>query len=141
MCEYPVAVTQASGAVLVTFRDVPEAATEGENRRAALLRASDALETGLSFYIADRQPLPAPSAARPGEVMVPLSILGTAKVALYEAMRERQIGKAALARLLNVHLPQVERLLDLCHASKMEQVETALAVLGKRLVVSVADAA
>jgi antitoxin HicB len=38
-------------------------------------------------------------------------------------------------------MPQVDRILDLCHASKLEQVETALAALGKRLVVTVADAA
>jgi len=38
-------------------------------------------------------------------------------------------------------LPQVNRVLDLRHASKMEQVETALATLGLRLIVDVAKAA
>jgi hypothetical protein len=38
-------------------------------------------------------------------------------------------------------LPQVNRVLDLRHASKMEQVETALAALGPRLIVDVAKAA
>jgi predicted RNase H-like HicB family nuclease len=44
-----------------TFRDVPEAITEGDNREEALLRAEDALESALAMYIAGKVPLPAPS--------------------------------------------------------------------------------
>ena len=56
-------------------------------------------------------------------------------------MQEQGVGKAELARRLDVHLPQVDRMLDLCHASKLEQIEAALNALGKRLVVDIADAA
>jgi antitoxin HicB len=42
---------------------------------------------------------------------------------------------------LRWHLAQVTRVLDLCHASKMEQLEAALAALGLRLVVDVAKPA
>ena len=38
-------------------------------------------------------------------------------------------------------MAQVNRVLELRHASKMEQVETALAALGLRLIVDVARAA
>jgi len=44
---------------------------------------------------------------------VPLSALGMAKAALYEAMREQVVGRAELARRLRWHLPQVARVLDL----------------------------
>ena len=64
-----------------------------------------------------------------------------AKAALYEAMREQGVGRAELARRLRWHLPQVAHVLDLRHASKMEQVEAALAALGLRLIVDVAKAA
>jgi antitoxin HicB len=64
-----------------------------------------------------------------------------AKAALCEAMRDRGVGRAELARRLRWHLPQVARILDLRHASKMEQVEAALAALGLRLIVDVARAA
>ncbi|MGE5270749.1 MAG: type II toxin-antitoxin system HicB family antitoxin, partial [Thiohalocapsa sp.] len=74
----------------------------------------------------------------PGEAIVPLSALGMAQIALYEAMREKGVGRAELARRLRWHLPQVNRLLDLRHASKMEQIETAL---GLRLIIDVARAA
>ena len=53
-------------------------------------------------------------------------------------MRDQGVGRAELARRLRWHLPQVVRVLDLRHASKMEQVETALAALGLRLIVDVA---
>jgi antitoxin HicB len=142
MRAYPAALTpDPDGGFTVTFRDVPEVITEGDSREEALLRAEDALESALAMYVIAREPLPVPSAAQPGEAMVPLSALGMAKAALYEAMREQGVGHAELARRLRWHLPQVARVLDLRHASKMEQVETALAALGLRLIVDVARAA
>jgi len=72
---------------------------------------------------------------------VTLPALSAAKLALYEAMREAGVRKADLARRLDWHMPQVDRLLDLRHASRMDQLETALAVLGKKLVLEIEDAA
>jgi antitoxin HicB len=142
MRAYPATLTAGTeGGFTVTFRDVPEAITEGDNREEALLRAEDALESALAMYVAAKEPLPKPSAAQPNEAMVPLSALGMAKTALYDAMREQRVGNAELARRLRWHLPQVARVLDLRHSSKMEQVEAALAALGLRLIVDVARAA
>ena len=142
MRAYPAAlISDPEGGFTVTFRDVPEAITEGDTREEALLRAEDALESALAMYIAAKEALPEPSGEQPGEVMVPLSALGMAKTALYDAMREQGIGRAELARRLRWHLPQVTRVLDLRHASRMEHVEAALAALGFRLIVDVARAA
>ena len=142
MRAYPASlIPDPAGGFTVTFRDVPEAITEGDTREEALLHAEDALESALAMYIAGNEPLPSPTDARAGEVMVPLSALGMAKTALYEAMREEGVGRAELARRLRWHLPQVGRVLDLRHASRMEQVEAALAALGLRLIVEVAKAA
>jgi antitoxin HicB len=142
MRAYPATLTaDPDGGFTVAFRDVPEAVTEGDTREEALLRAEDALESALAMYIAAKEPLPASSELETGEVMVPLSALGMAKAALYDAMREQSIGRAELARRLRWHLPQVNRVLDLRHASRMEHVEAALAVLGLRLIVGVARAA
>lgn len=132
---------EPEGGFTVTFRDVPEAITYGETEDEARLMAEDALETALSIYISRREPLPTPSAPEPGETVIPLPALGAAKAGLYTAMRAAGIGKAELARRLGCHLPQVDRLLDLCHASKLEQVERALAAVGMRLVVDVVKAA
>jgi antitoxin HicB len=142
MRAYPATLSpDPDGGFTVTFRDVPEAITEGDTRDEALLRAEDALESALAMYVAAKEPLPVSSPAEAGEEMVPLSALGMAKTALYDAMREQGIGRAELARRLCWHLPQVNRVLDLRHASRMEHVEAALAALGLRLIVEVAWAA
>ena len=83
-------------------------------------------------------PLPSPAAGRPCAV---LPALTAAKVLLYRAMREAGVRKADLARRLGWHGPQIDRLLDLNHASRLDQIEAALAALGKRLTVDLADAA
>src|SRR3984893_8014005 len=142
MRAYPATLTaHPDGGFTVTFRDVPEAITEGDTREEALLHAEDALESALAMYIGAHEPLPTASAPQEGEVMVPLSALGMAKTALYDAMREQGVGRAELARRLRWHLAQINRVLDPRHASKMEQVEAALAALGLRLIVDVAKAA
>jgi antitoxin HicB len=46
-----------------------------------------------------------------------------------------------MARRLNCHLPQIDRLLDLNHASRLDQVEAAFRVLGKRLGIHVENEA
>ena len=56
-------------------------------------------------------------------------------------MRAQKIGKAELARRLNCHLPQVDRLLDLLHSSRLEQLEAAFRAVGKRLTIAVEEAA
>lgn len=136
MFNYPVTLTPDDGTVLVTFADVPEAITFGTDEQEALLQAIDALETGLSFYVDARQPLPVPSKAKRGQKTVSPSALECAKLGVYKAMTDQGIRKAELARRLGWHMPQVDRLFDLRHASKFEQLETAAAVLGKRLVLS-----
>jgi antitoxin HicB len=142
MRAYPAALTpDPDGGFTVTFRDMPEAITEGDTREEASLRAEDALESALAMYIGAKDPLPVPSQAEASEEMVPLSALGMAKTALYDAMREQGVGRAELARRLRWHLPQVSRVLDLRHASRMEHVEAALAALGLRLIIDVARAA
>jgi antitoxin HicB len=142
MRAYPAALTpDPDSGFTVTFRNVPEAISEGDTREEALLRAEDALESALAMYIVAQEPLPTSSEPKADEEMVPLSALGMAKIALYDAMREQGVGRAELARRLRWHLPQVSRLLDLRHASRMEHVEAALAALGLRLIINVARAA
>jgi antitoxin HicB len=101
----------------------------------------DALETMLMAIIEDRDPIPAPSRLKRGQKSVRVPALTEAKLNLYQAMRAARVGKAELARRLNCHLPQVDRLLDLNHASRLEQLEAAFRALGKRLCIVIEDAA
>jgi antitoxin HicB len=137
--EYPVTFERDDNdTVLVSFPDFPEAHTFGDDEDDAVVRAQEALATILEAYIADRRRIPSPSARR-GHRRVPVPALMEAKVRLYEAMREANVGKAELARRLHWHLPQVDRLFDVRHRSRLDQLEAAAAVLGKRLTVGVSE--
>ncbi len=138
MFDYPVTLTPDDGTVLVTFADVPEAITFGTDEDEALLNAVDALETALSFYVEARKPLPAASRPAPGQKTVQPSALECAKLGVYQAMTEQGIKKAELARRLGWHMPQVDRLFDLRHASRLDQIEAAANALGKHIYVRVA---
>ena len=141
MLAYPVVLElDDNGTVLVTFPDVPEAVTSGEDEGDALKKAVAALETMLAARVAAREDVPLPSAAR-GQPCAILPALTTAKVLLYRAMRESGVSEAELAQRLGWHHPQIERLLDLDHRSRLDQNETALAALGKRLDIRMSDAA
>ena len=68
MLAYPVRLEPAEeGGFVVTFPDIPEAITQGEDEAEAMVWALDALETMLDSYMGDRQriPYPSPANARP----------------------------------------------------------------------------
>ena len=138
MFDYPVTLTADDGTVLVTFADVPEAITFGMDEDEALLNAIDVLETGLSFYVDARKALPAASLPAAGQKTVRPSALECAKLGVYKAMTDQGVKKAELARRLGWHMPQVDRLFDLRHASRLDQIEAAANVLGKHVHVQVA---
>ena len=128
---------QASGGVLAQFIDVPEAhsfgATEAE---AGGANALDCLIAALGGYIKLGREIPRPSPAR-GRPVVILPPLVAAKLALYQAMRAEGVTRTDLARRLGVQENAVRRLLDLDHRSHLDQVDRALAALGRRLEVRV----
>lgn len=132
MYAYPVELSEDdNGTILVTFPDVPGAVTFGEDRADALARAADALETMLAALVLDRADIPTPSPLD-GRPSVTPSLIGTLKLALYEAMRARGWRKADLARAMGLNPRQIDRLLDLRHASTIAQIEQALTVCGVR---------
>ena len=134
---YPVTITPDDGQFTVTFPDVPEAVTFGETRDEALQRAPDALLTIFDAFMKDRRDLPAPSLTTGNAIELPA--LESAKIELYRAMRAGHIGKAELAKRLDWHLPQVDRVLRVKHGSQLDQMEAAFAALGKKLVLTVVD--
>lgn len=132
MFNYPVVLeNDDNDTVLVTFPDVPGAVTYGEDEADALANAVDVLETILSAYITDRKDIPAPSRPKGRKVVSP-SLLGSLKLSAYNAMRARGWRKADLARAMGLNPRQIDRLLDLRHASTVAQLEQALAVCGQR---------
>ncbi len=138
---YPVTLSHEEDTVLVSFHDIPEALTEGDDEAEALSEAADCLVAALGGYIELRRDIPAPSHPRRGQPVVTVPPLVAAKLALYRAMRDSGLTRVALGKRLGISEGAVRRLLDLDHRSHIGQVEAALAVLGKRLVVEVRDTA
>ena len=125
----------------MSFPDFPNVHTFGDDKEEALVRAVDALESMLMAMIEDRKDIPEPSRAKRGQSTITLPALTEAKIELYRQMRASKVGKAELARRLHCHLPQIDRLLDLNHGSRLDQIEQALLAVGKRLTISFEDAA
>jgi antitoxin HicB len=67
--------------------------------------------------------------------------LTEAKLALYELMRQTGVRKADLARRLKCGKTHVDRLLDLNHASRLDQLEAAFHSMSKRMSIMIGDAA
>ena len=126
---------------VVTFRDVPEAITQGCGEKDALCQAADCLEEAMAGRIADGREIPNASRAARGERMIPLPAPMAAKAALYLAMTEAGMSNVQLARKLGCEEREVRRMLDPRHPTKLPRIEEALEVLGKRLVVRVEEAA
>ncbi len=132
MLAYPILLEEDDGTLLATSRDFPELTTFGADPKDALARAVDALEEAIAARIHDGRDIPQPSR---GRVVAVLPTLTAVKVMLYQGMREQGIGKAELARRLGWHLPQVDRILDVHHNSRMDQVDAAMGAIGRHLYV------
>ena len=127
--------------LVVTFRDVPEAITQGQGEKDAVWQAADCLEEAIAGRIADGREIPHATKATRGERLIPVPAPMAAKAALYVAMREAAITNVQLARRLGCDEREVRRMLDPRHPTKLPRIKEALEVLGKRLVVGVEDAA
>lgn len=137
--QYPALLEPApEGGFVVTFRDIPEAITQGETEAEALDMAADALLTAMDFYFDDQRAVPAPSKARKGEQLVGLAPSVAAKVLLLNEMLAQQIRPIDLAERLGTTKQEVNRLIDLEHTTKIDRIAEALAVLGRHLDVVVA---
>ena len=134
MVRYPVILeSDSNDTLLVSFPDFPEAHTFGDTPEAALAHARDALATIIGEYIRMRRPLPRPS---PGRPVVELSPMMSMKAELHGTMVAQGITKAELARRLELRTPQVDRLLNLAHQSRLDQLEAAADALNASFDVS-----
>ena len=135
MLAYPIALQDDDGTLLVTSPDFPELTTFGEDHEEAVARAVHALEEAIAARINDRKEIPTPSQ---GDTYAVLPTLVSVKVILYQGMRDQGVGKAELARRLGWHMPQVDRVLDVQHGSRLDMMDAALGAIGRQLHVTAA---
>ncbi|MFQ5692268.1 MAG: type II toxin-antitoxin system HicB family antitoxin [Nitrospinota bacterium] len=139
MLAYPVKLKEDdNGTFLVTSPDFPELTTFGETEEEAIRHAVGAFEEAIAARIADREDIPEPG--RRGRAWVSLPLKTELTVALYRAMRQKGIRKTALAKRLSWHLPQVDRLLDPGHQSRLDQMEAAFSAIGFDVKIDIAPA-
>lgn len=123
--------SSAEGGYIVTFRDLPEAITQGESFKESLAEASDCLAEAIAARIDDGREIPEPSEMQMGDerVAVPLHI--ALKAALYLALKETGIAKTQLGEMLGKDEKEIRRILDPHHGTKLPTIEQALRALGK----------
>ena len=136
---YPAILTseEQDGGFVVTFPDVPEAITQGEDVTDALQQAADCLEEAIAGRIRRQACIPKASPGGADCYPVPLPAQTAAKAALYLAIRQTGMTPGEIAVRLHCDAEEIRRLLDPRHASKLSRLETALTALGQQLVVGV----
>ena len=138
MFNYPAKFApEADGGFVVTFRDIPEAISQGDSIDEAREAARDALITAMDFYFEDRRSVPQPSKARKGEELVGLPTSVATKVLLLNAMLEKNTRPVDLARAMNIKPQEVTRLVDLHHTTKIDTLAAAFKAMGRTMEVVV----
>lgn len=122
----------SSGGYVVTFRDIPEAITQGDTLDEALDMAADALATAMEFYFEDNRAVPLPTPAQDDEQLITLPLSIWSKVLLLNAMLEQHISQAELAKRMGIKPQQVTRIVDLAHSTKIDTLVAAFKALGKQ---------
>lgn len=135
---YPARLKPDHGAFVVTFRDLPEALTQGDDRGQAIAMGVDALSTALWFRLRDGEPIPRPSRPRKGEVPVAPEPAIAMKLALLDAVGGRRGAAARIARGLEIEHKEARRLLDPTKVNKADRLARALELFGHHAVVVVA---
>jgi antitoxin HicB len=126
-----------NGTVLVKSPDFPELITFGVDEADALSYAAGAFSEAIAARISDREQIPAPSKGKASDARVLLPVQTEVKVLLYQSMWADGVKKADLARKMNLHRQEIDRLLDLNHATNLTKIEHAFAALGKTLTIHV----
>jgi antitoxin HicB len=129
------------GGVVVTFPDVPEAITQGNDEADAMKQAQEAL--GLALLTYPRRDLPIPQVKAKGRGLIAIAVEPevAAKIAVLEAFKRSGISKSELGRRIGKDEKEIRRILDPRHRTKLGTLTDALRTLGQQLVIGVQAAA
>ena len=139
---YPAEIERdEDGRYVLAFPDFGWGATDGATREEALLEAKDLLRELIATTIREGEDLPEPSRAGKRRPLVVPPVQIALKAALYEAWRQAGISQRRLARDLDVAESEVRRMLNPDHGTKAATIDRALRRLGRRVSVTVGEAA
>jgi antitoxin HicB len=126
---------------VVKFPDLKGTNTGADTLDAALDEAADCPGSYLAMLMANRKPIPEPSAAKGKQRLIAVPLWIAPKLALYRALQKQGVSNCELARRLGVRETIVRRMLDPDRATKSARLEGALRAVGERLLLAIDDAA
>jgi antitoxin HicB len=141
MYQYPLELHIEPTGAWVSCPDLPEMNASGDTPEEAFADALDGMESTFSLYVDQRRKIPEASPLTEGMTPLHLPALTVAKVMLWNSLLDEGVSRAELARRMGSTRQVVDRLVDFLHTSKIEQVERALSLLGRRITLSIEAAA
>ena len=129
------------GRYVVVFPDFGWGATDGATREEALGEARDLLRELIATTMREGKALPERSQTDEKRPLVVPPVAIALKAAFYEAFREAGMSRRRLAHDLGVAESEVRRMLNPDHATKAATIDRALRRLGKRVIVTIGEAA
>ncbi|MBQ0439347.1 hypothetical protein [Providencia rettgeri] len=128
---------EEEGAYEISFADFPDLQGVSYCREDVELEAQEILLVTFAEYIEGKKRIPTPTQPTENAFTVYLPITCCLKIALHNAMLDSKIQRLDIARRLNINAQQIERLLDIHYASKLDILEQALYLLGYEASVTV----
>lgn len=135
---YSIKLERDGDSILATCPALPEVASVGDNENEALQSVVEAMELAIECRIADREEIPVPNKVKKGLHPVHIHARVLIKAQLHNMMLEKGVRKAEMARRLGVHMPQVDRMLNPKHSTKLDTLRLAFESLGAHLQVDIA---
>jgi antitoxin HicB len=130
------------GGFVITIPDFGWGVSQGDTEEEARDMAAALIQTLVQEHIRCGEDLPCPSKPRGRNFrVIRLPALQAAKAQLYREFLASGMRKSELARRLSIPKTQVDRLFDLRHRSRLDQIEAAFRALGKEISIDVHDAA
>jgi antitoxin HicB len=112
---------------------IPEVVTFGDDEAAAVHWGALAIEEAIAGRIHDGTDVPEADGGSGDRFVARTPVLTDLKVDLYRALRAAGLTRAELGRRLGWKRNSVDRLFDIGHASRLEQLEAAMRALGLRI--------
>lgn len=133
---YPAQFQSENTGYTVSFRDIPEANTQGDSLDEAKSMAVLALIDAFDFYIEKKIPIPHPTPPTDGDTVIDLPVAVWLKVLLHNEFITHHMTKCKFAKKLEIEPQHITRLFNFHHKTQIDTLQKAFKVLGKSIVIT-----